>query len=189
MKHLMLCLLMGCLASPAWGAEHLEEFVQKLEAAKPWTHEKIEEILGIKFETPPGARTDHKAYGQFVCAEGLIVIKKINLRVSGATGETNILTLFLDDKSSCVKIEWAKKKYPDGYVDTSGSHYGRISYVQDEPWGELGFVFEDFVEDPKRAGCLADIDIITNAFIKKYRDKPRRPFWADPKHLEKLLKE
>ena len=96
MKQLLVCLLMGCLlSSPAWGAGPgitLEEFLQKLEKAEPWTREKVEALLGIKLSERGGGggRGGHWAHGQFVFAEGLIV-KDIGLEVSRISGKTNIL--------------------------------------------------------------------------------------------------
>jgi len=145
----------------------LEEFVQKLEKANPWTREKIEVLLGIKFtKTVPGDRTDYIAYEQFEYVKGLI-IKDVDLEVQGGTKETHILTLTLDNKSSCFTWEQIEKSYPGGYSDPVDEHMREVSYVKKQPWGELGFVFGY----TKKGECLIEIMIATNAWIKK-RDKP-----------------
>ena len=81
MKHLLACLFIGCLVGPAWGAEPamtLEEFVQKLEKAEPWTLKKVEALLEIKLKH--GGR-GYEAYGQFVYVKSLI-FNEIELIVS-----------------------------------------------------------------------------------------------------------
>ena len=166
------CLLVGCLASPAWGAEPtitFEEFLQKLEKAEPWTREKVEALLGIKLSErkPGGGRRSHWALGQFVFAEGLIV-EEIDLEVEGSTGETNILNLFLDDNSSCFTRGDVEKLYPDAYITIMTSH-GDDGYIEETPWGEWAFYFGP----ERKLECLTKIGIRTNAFIKKYREKSR----------------
>jgi len=173
MKHLFAWLLMGCLlSSPAWGAGPgitLEEFLQKLEKAEPWTREKVEALLGIKLSErrPGGGRKSHSARGQFVFAEGLIV-NNIYLEVEGSTGETNILTLRLDDKSNCFTWGRVEKLYPDAYITIMTSH-GDDGYIEETPWGEWAFYFGP----ERKLECLTEIDIRTNAFINKYRKKLR----------------
>ncbi|MCL1860321.1 MAG: hypothetical protein FWG52_02125 [Proteobacteria bacterium] len=177
MKHLLACLLVtGCLVNPAYAAEPgitFEEFLQKLEKAEPWTQEKVEALLGVKLAEPlvPGGRADHMAYGQFVYAKGLIV-SEIDLEISGSTKETNILILRLDDKSSCFKWEEIEKIYPGGYPEATTSNFDN-SYIKEMPWGEWDFLFMYAV----RKGCLTDIRIRTNAFIKKYLGDRQRPLF------------
>jgi len=173
MKHLFACLLMGCLlSSPAWGAEPaitLEEFLQKLEKAEPWTREKVEALLGIKLSERGGGggRGGHWARGQFVFAKGLIV-EEIDLEVEGSTGETNILSLSLDEKSSCFTRGDVEKLYPDAYIKTLTSH-GDDGYIEEAPWGDWVFYFGP----ERKLECLTEIGVITNAFIKKYRKELR----------------
>jgi len=168
MKQLLVCLLMGCLlGSPAWGAEPaitLEEFLQKLEKAEPWTREKVEALLGIKLSEGRGG---HSARGQFVFAKGLIV-KSITLEMRGTMGETDILTLRLDNKSSCFTWGRVEKLYPDGYIEMVNSN-GEDGYIEETPWGKWVFYFGS----KREYECLTEIDIITNAFIKRYREKSR----------------
>ena len=158
---------MGCLLVPAWGAEPamtLEEFLQKLEKAEPWTREKVEALLGVKLsEREGGRRGGHGARGQFVLAKGLIV-KEIDLEVEGGTGETNILTLSLDEKSDCLGGR-VGKLYPGGYLEMVSSN-GDDGYIKKMPWGEWVFTYDA----RRKFKCLAEIGIITNAFIKEYGD-------------------
>ncbi|MCL2590687.1 MAG: hypothetical protein FWD67_07385 [Betaproteobacteria bacterium] len=168
MKRLFACLLMGCLLVPAWGAEPaitLEEFLQKLEKAEPWTREKVEALLGVKLserEGGEGGRGGHSARGQFVFAKGLIV-EEIELEVEGGTGETNMLILSLDEKSDCFRGR-AGKLYPGGYQEMVSSN-GDDGYIKEMPWGEWVFTFGH-----RRQYCLEEISIMTNAFIKEYGD-------------------
>ncbi|MCL2644469.1 MAG: hypothetical protein FWD51_03310 [Betaproteobacteria bacterium] len=168
MKHLFVCLLAGCLASPAWGEEFavtFEEFLQKLEKAEPWTREKVEALMGVKLsEREPHDRGSHRAYGQFMVAKGIIV-REIALEVSGITGKTNILRLYLDDKSGCFTGKQVRELYPGGYVEMAGPGAGG-SYIKEMPWGELDFAFGP----EKEYRCMTDIGIRTNAFIERYRD-------------------
>ncbi|MCL1860322.1 MAG: hypothetical protein FWG52_02130 [Proteobacteria bacterium] len=172
MKHLFVCLLMGCLASPTWGAEPtitFEEFLQKLEKAEPWEREKVEALLGVKFTEPKRHyRTVYMAYGEFLYAKGLIV-REISFEVAGDTNETNMLIFDLDDKSGCFTRERVKKLYPGGYWEL-GSPESGPSYNKKMPWGEWGFRFGP----EKKYDCVTDFGIITNAFIK-YRDNPSPP--------------
>ena len=166
MKHLFICLLMGCLLVPAWGAEPamtFGEFLQKLEKAEPWTREKVEALLGVKLsERGSDDRSEHSARGQFVFAKGLIV-REISLEVEGGTGETNILTLRLDEKSDCSGGQFWEL-YPGGYLEMVSSN-GDDGYIKKMPWGKWVFTFGH-----RRQYCLEEIDIITNAFIKEYGD-------------------
>jgi len=169
MKHLFACLLVGCLAGPAWGEEFavtFEEFLQKLEKAEPWTREKVEALLGVKLSErkPGGGRKSHRAYGQFVVAKDLI-IREIALEIEGSTEETNILRLYLDNKSGCFTGDQIDKLYPGGYLGMKSPGAGS-SDVKEMPWGELDFGFGP----EKGFECLTDIGIRTNIFIKRYRD-------------------
>jgi hypothetical protein len=170
MKYLLTCFLAGCLVSPAWGSEPavtLEEFLQKLEKAEPWTQKKVEALLGVKFtETIPDDRTVYKVNGQFIFAKGLIV-KEIRFEVDGNTKKTNMLTLFLDNKSNCFTWGQIEKLIPGGFPEMVSAH-GAEAYVKQMPWGEWGFGFPG--PEEKNYDCLIDISITTNAFIEKYRD-------------------
>ena len=162
---------MGCLLVPAWGAEPaitFGEFLQKLEKAEPWTREKVEALLGVKLserEGGEGGRGGHSARGQFVFAKGLIV-KEIVLEVEGGTGETNILTLRLDEKSGCFKGDGSAKLYSSGGFLEEVTSSGDLGYIIKMPWGELVFTYDA----RRRFKCMAEIEIITNAFIKMYGD-------------------
>jgi hypothetical protein len=166
MKHLLTCLLIGCLVSPAWGTEQgmtLEEFVQKLEKAEPWTREKVEAQLGIKLAlTRPDARTIYSVSGSFVYGKELAA-NKIRLEVSAATNKTNMLIVVFDDNLSCFTLKQIEKSYPKGEVDfLSGAPWGILYYIEKRSWGELSFKFAS----QKKEDCLTDIAFITNEFIK-----------------------
>jgi hypothetical protein len=170
MKYLFVYLLIACLASPVWGSEPavtLEEFVQKLEEAEPWTREKMEALLDMKFTKPPssavssaGALTSYTASGQFVYGKGLI-INRIHLYVSASTNKTVSFAVFFDNKSSCFTQKWIEKLYPNGSVKSVDDVEERY-YAKKRPWGELSFGFYGWDE----GDCLTGIAVITNTLIK-----------------------
>jgi len=167
MKYLLICLLAGCLVCPAWSQEHrmtLEEFVQKLEEAEPWTYEKVETQLGVKFTmtSSTGVVTWHTALGQFLYGEGLIS-EHVSLSISASTNETFYLTIHLDDKSNCFAWERIKESYPDGALNFDSMRPGgEMFYIKKRPWGELVFGFRD----DKNWNCMTSINIITNSWLK-----------------------
>jgi hypothetical protein len=193
MKYLLACLLMiGCLVSTAWSEEPsmtLEEFVQKLETAKPWTREKVEALLGIKFtETLQSGSTSHKVFGQFEYVKGLF-INKISLEISADPediGEPLTLRLDVDDKSSCFTQKQIKKYYPGvetsfpqmdlPYVQSEAPVQYFKEYFKEQSWGELVFELYDKAYGEK-GGCLSSIGIITNIWIEKQKKflQPVRP--------------
>ena len=172
MKHMLTCLLAACLLAPAWCmAEQLtlEEFVQKLEKAKPWKREKIETLFGVKFTVgdPSGPRDDYTAYGPLVHKEGLI-IEMISHTASVATKETFTLEVFLDNKSNCFTRTRIEKSYPGGKDNDIDVHPGGEDYYEiTRAWGKLIFGFGD-QRDWK---CLTSIVIGTNA-LKNFSPKP-----------------
>jgi len=146
-----------------------EEFLQKLEKAEPWTREKVEALLGVRLpERGLDDRGAHSVYGQFIFAKGLI-IREIVLEVSGITGKTNILRLYLDNKSGCFTGEQTKKSYPGGYPEM-GSPGAGTTYIKKMPWGKWDIRFGP----EKEYRCVTDIGIRTNTFIKERdRKNPR----------------
>jgi len=154
MKHLLICLYVGCLMSPAWSQEHdmsLEKFVQKLENTKPWTRENVEAQLGVKLtetsskDSPFNRYIHHTASGQFVYRKDLI-IREITLSASSVTNETSFLGVNFDDSSSCVTVKQIKELYPNIYKDEDeflNAIYGGFLYTREQSWGKLQFVFGD----------------------------------------------
>ncbi|MCL2590961.1 MAG: hypothetical protein FWD67_08830 [Betaproteobacteria bacterium] len=167
MKYLAVFLLIGCLASPAWSTERdvaLEEFVQKLEKAKPWTREKIETLLESRFTkiSSTGVVISHDMSGSFVRGKGLI-FNEISFSVLTTTGEALYVEATLDDKSSCFTWEQIKNSYPGGSVDfmdvASG---GEVYYAKKLSGGDILFGFDG----RKDGNCLTSITVRTNLFLK-----------------------
>jgi transcriptional regulator with XRE-family HTH domain len=166
MKYFLACLFIGCLISPAWSVERdmtLEEFVQKLEKAEPWTQEKVEAQLGVKFTytTSTGVVTRYVAYEPLPSVKDL-AIQAISLSVSAATNKALHLSVSLDSELSCLTQKQIEKLFPGGYLEHK-SVQGGLIYVHKRSWGILEFDF-DFWRVEKH--CLEHIFINTNNTLK-----------------------
>ncbi|MCL2590962.1 MAG: hypothetical protein FWD67_08835 [Betaproteobacteria bacterium] len=166
MKYLAVFLLIECLASPTWGAEPamtLEEFVQDLEKAKPWTREKVEALFGSKFTrtSSTGVVTLHTMLGSLSYGKE-IIFNQISFQVSATTDEALYVKATLDDNSGCFTWEQIKKSYPGGYVDFQDVPYGgEVYYIKKQTEGELLFGFNR----DEKGECLKNISIQTNLFL------------------------
>ena len=141
----------------------LEELVQKLENANPWSIEKVSEALGTKL-TPGYSNQSNASYvaNRLEYGEGLIV-NEVRLRLSIKRNNEMIrLILGFAKDAACLTHEHLKEIYPSmDYVlpgplpstleGHSPTHPYR-TYEVKRPWGDLFFKF--YYEQPN---CLAGI--------------------------------
>jgi hypothetical protein len=96
----------------------LEELVQKLEEANPWTLEKVESIFNTKFTKLTYNYAKDSFYSYIAKSlhfeEGLIV-EEVELRVDGTSKEMVRLIINLNDESNCFTLDRIKQTYPDIY--------------------------------------------------------------------------
>lgn len=137
----------------------LEELVQKLDAANPWTVERVENVLGSKLTKTYSTKTfaSHTA-GSFHYEEGLI-IEAVELRLRVATNEMARLIVDLSDEASCFTLDRIKRTYPDvqlsPYPPSPNSLDATFGYWAKRPWGHISFQFK--MGRPK---CLSGITFI-----------------------------
>ena len=167
MKYLLTCLLVGCLINPAWSVERdmtLVEFVQNLEKAEPWTQEKVESQLGVKFTdtTTTGVVTRYLAREALPSVKDL-AIQYISLSVSAATNKAHSLRVHFDSDLSCLTLKQVEKLLPGGSDDFDDTNFVWF-YTHERSWGELTFNF--FYAGPKKESCLNIISITTNNPLK-----------------------
>jgi len=137
-----------------------KEFMQKLEAAQPWTREKMEAIFGIKFtQTSLGSHIILKANGQFVFVKDLIA-NRIYVKISEDLKNRDTLFLEIDySKSNCFMRKQIEKIYPGEYIDIHviESPQRPVYYKsQGHTWGRIIYTYNlDFTRDH----CLDSITI------------------------------
>ncbi|MDR2208788.1 MAG: hypothetical protein LBE22_07460 [Azoarcus sp.] len=156
----ILCLF--CSISNAESQMKFEELIQKLDAANPWTVERVEEVLGSKLIETSSTKTFviHKT-GQLLFEENLI-IEEVHLRLRIAKNELIRLIVSLSDEASCFTLDRIKESYPDIQNDPYGltpgdSPNATFGYWTQRPWGHINFAFK-----MRRPKCLSHI-----AFIPK----------------------
>jgi len=140
----------------------LEELVQKLEDANPWSVEKVSEVLGVKLT--PDYSNQSQSITSYVAnrleyGEGLIV-DEAKLRLSVTNNEMIRLILDIAKDVRCFKHEHLKKIYPAmDYVDSVPRYIGSASYLYStyrvkRPWGDLFFKF-----DYEQQNCLIGVTL------------------------------
>ncbi|MDR2208787.1 MAG: hypothetical protein LBE22_07455 [Azoarcus sp.] len=154
----ILCLF--CSISNAEPQMKLEELIQKLDAANPWTVERVEKVLGSKLIETSSTKTFviHET-GQLLFEEGLS-IKEVHLRLRVATNEMIRLIVDLSDEASCFALDRITNSYPSVKVSPLGGPRGRsldeeTHYWAERPWGHISFGFKE-----RRPKCLSSIIFI-----------------------------
>ena len=138
----------------------LEELVQKLEDANPWTVERVESVLGARLALVRSndVFTVHTS-GQFLFEEGLIV-EEVHLRLRVDTNGMIRLIVSLSDEASCFTLDRIKRTYPDTKISPFGFPRGHSLNEQTyhwakRPWGHIAFGFKE-----RRRDCLSGITFI-----------------------------
>ena len=151
----ILCLF--CSTSNAEPKMKLEELVQKLEDANPWTVERVESVLGARLALVRSndVFTVHTS-GQFLFEEGLIV-EEVHLRLTVATNGMIRLIVSLSDEASCFTLDRIKRTYPDTKMSPYGFPRGhslneKTYFWTKRPWGHIAFGFKE-----RRRDCLSSI--------------------------------
>jgi hypothetical protein len=135
----------------------LEELLQRLEQARPWTPTKIESALGVK---PVLARANE--YWSFYSAGPVTleeggVVEALEFGLKGSTQTIAGFTVHLSDDSSCMTRQRITNTYPDIQMDRQNIPRGhslneKIYYDTKRAWGELSFGFKE-----RRPDCLSSI--------------------------------
>jgi len=138
----------------------LEELVQKLENANPWTVEAVEKILGTKLSVTYSSKhiLSYES-GQLDYDEGLLLVKT-ELRLNKGTNEMTRLIVNLSDDASCFMLDRIKRAYPDIQLDPYGPPRGKsldeeTGFWAKRPWGHISFGFKE-----RRPNCLSSIIFI-----------------------------
>jgi hypothetical protein len=131
------------------------ELIQKLEAADPWSVEKVSEALGgISL---PLTRSDQYILVHTInnlTYENELLVKEVHLRLSIKKNKMVRLILDLDKNTKCITSDSLKKIYPDMYpspYNFEGTFYLRTK----RSWGSIGFGFKE-----ERPRCLGSITFV-----------------------------
>jgi hypothetical protein len=138
----------------------LEELVQRLDAANPWTVESVGHILEVSLVASRswGPNTSYTAY-QLSYGEGLI-IEEVEFRLKAPANETIRLILSLSDDANCFSRERIKKSYPNIRPSPFGPPRGTSLNEKEyfwtaRQWGNIAFGFKT-----RRPACLSSITFI-----------------------------
>jgi hypothetical protein len=137
----------------------IDELVERLEAAYPWTPEKVESVLGadLTITTDDENIVSHEA--SHITYEGLL-IDNVELRLGKPAMDTVRLIFDVSEKAVCITQESIKETYPGGERSVIPQPHsldgGRIVYSIKRSWGEIAFGFKCLI----RPDCLADIVFI-----------------------------
>jgi len=135
----------------------LAELVQRLEAANPWSIEKVSEALGGVDLTLARSNQYILVYSanNLLYEDGLHV-KEAYLRLWVNTKQMIRLILYLSKNTKCITFDNLKKMYPDRHKSPYGdSEDGVFYYYTKRSWGGILFGFED-----ERPDCLGNIVFI-----------------------------
>ena len=147
----------SCSTSNTEAKMKLEELIQKLDAANPWTTEKVETALESKLiETVSTKTFVSYMMGQHLYEEGLI-IEEVELRLRIGTNKMIRLIVDLSDSASCFTLDRVKEIFPDNPLSGPGGYTlaGVTYYRTKRSWGQFSFGFND-----RRPNCLASIILI-----------------------------
>jgi hypothetical protein len=148
---------------------NLEELVQNLSEAHPWTLEGVSGVLGQQFVevSHTSATTSYEA-SLFSYEEGLL-IESVELRQKTKTADTVRLILELGDESACFTLDRIKKTYPKLVITgtPNGAPGSKTHFSAETSWGRVSFGFRE-----KRRECLASVTFIPAAWDNR---KPLPP--------------
>jgi hypothetical protein len=138
----------------------LEELVQQLDAANPWSVDAVERVLGTTLAvTYSSEHILSYESGQLIYDEGLI-LDGMELRLDKKTKEMSRLILSLSDDASCFTLDRIKRTWPDTQHDPFPGPRGdswneEIGYWTERSWGHIDFGFKE-----RRPKCLSRIIFI-----------------------------
>jgi len=135
----------------------LAELVQRLEAANPWSVERVSEALGGVNLTLTYSNHAIFSYtaNNLVYGDNLL-IDQVEFRLSIKKDKMFRLILDINENSKCITFDNLKKMYPDRHKSPYGdSEDGVFYYYTKRSWGGILFGFED-----ERPDCLGNIVFI-----------------------------
>jgi hypothetical protein len=135
------------------------ELVERLEAAYPWTVEKVESILGAGLTVTYDTKNVISHEASHITYEGLL-IDNVELRLKKPAMDTVRLIFHVSEKAVCITRESIEKTYPGGEkgeeLRPASLDGGRIDYIVKRPLGKILFRFRYLI----RPDCLAGITFI-----------------------------
>jgi len=142
----------------------LEKLVQKLDAANPWTVERVESVFDSKLALIR-SNDVFMVYtaGPFHYEEGL-VIEEVHLRLKADSNEMIRLIVRLSDDASCFAFDRIKKTYPHTQIGPLAGPRGQsldeeTHYWTKRLWGHISFGFKE-----RRPSCLSSVVFIPKAW-------------------------
>jgi hypothetical protein len=132
----------------------LTELMQKLEAANPWSVEKVSEALGVELTLVKSSNEFNARYivKQFIYG-GNLIFNEVEFRFSIRKNRMSRLILDINKNATCFTRGNLEKIYPDL---RRGSYYRSVIYYGIErPWGRISFEFES-----EHLDCLNSIIFI-----------------------------
>ncbi|MDR2015031.1 MAG: hypothetical protein LBP99_05335 [Azoarcus sp.] len=131
------------------------ELVQKLEAADPWSVEKVSEALGgISLPLTYSNEYILSYTANNFIYENELLVKKVELRLSIRKNKMARLILYLNENTKCITQNNLKKMYPDLYSSPYNSE--DTFYLETKrSWGLISFGFKE-----GRFDCLGSIVFI-----------------------------
>jgi len=148
----------------------LEELLQRVEAANPWTAEKVSKALGAEFKHSTSQNGDFNHYDDTRGPDDLryeenLFLSRISMRTDAKTNKAHWLIIEPSSSrsgwftSGCFTLDRIKKSYPDiefssGTPPPRRATDTKAYYKTERPWGRLSFGF--------RNDCLSDIVLTPN---------------------------
>lgn len=145
----------------------LEELIQKLEEANPWSLEKVGPIFDSKFTEIPfpypasmGKPTFVSYEAKSITFEKGLIVNKVELRLSVPENELIRLIVNLSEDSSCITLNRIENTFPSIKPSPFGGPRGRsldeeMNFWAERPWGHISFGFKE-----RRKDCLSSIIFI-----------------------------
>jgi len=133
----------------------LAELVQRLEAANPWSVERVSEALGGVGLTLARSNQFILVYtANNILYEDGLYIKEVHLRLGVKTKKMARLILDFNKNSKCITFDHLEKMYPDIYRGPHSTD-DTIYYRTKRSWGHMSLGFNDPHYD-----CLGSIVFI-----------------------------
>ena len=134
----------------------IDEFVERLEAAYPWTPEKVGSVLGVDLTVTHDDEYIIIHEASHITYEGLL-IDNVHLRLGKPAMDTVRLIFNVSEKAACITQESIRKTYPGGERSTilqpRSLDGGVMRYSIKRPWGVIVFKFKLLIQPD----CLAGI--------------------------------
>jgi hypothetical protein len=148
---------------------NLEELVQKLSDAYPWTLDNVSGVLGQQFVEGSHTSSSTRYFATSLSYEEGLLIGSVELRRKIKTADAVRLILNLSDDAACFTLNRIKKTYPQLVITgmPNGAPGSETNFSAETSWGRVSFGFKE-----KRRECLASVTFIPAAWDNR---KPLPP--------------